>query len=90
MSQGYRLQRSTNGRQRGSVLGAVFPILNRRLPFLILSEDPVGWSFEVVHLSGFHRPDESREEKQREQKRERKGDVNSRHGIDILRSNSEF
>ena len=39
----------------------------------------MGWSFEVVHLSGFHRPDESREEEQREQKRERKVDVNSRH-----------
>jgi len=54
-------------------------ILSRWLPLLVLSEDPVRGSFEIVHLSGLHRPDEGREEEQRQQQGERQSDVHSRH-----------
>jgi len=50
----------------------------------------VGGSLEIVHLSGFYRPDEGRQKQQRKQKREWQSDIYGRHGIDILRSNSEF
>ena len=78
-NQRYRLQRSTNRRQRGSGFESFVAILSRWLPLLVLSEDSVGRRFEIVHLSGFHRPDEGRQEEQRQQQCERKGDIHRGH-----------
>jgi len=50
----------------------------------------MGGGFEIVHLPGLHRPDKGGKENQRQQERKREGDVDGRHDIDILRSNSEF